>query len=720
MKRLRVVLAIVLVAGTVRAVQIIPPNPLQTMLWARFNSVMVIDTFMVAAALDGIVVFQGQIGSLEFTPVKHLFLNSEAERQKRFDSVLLVQTAAGVIYFFDLHSLPDLEPLGSIDLEPGANDFVLRGSDMYISFGFDGIRRYRLTNYQSAQLIDSSILGVNYRQIDLVGDTLYAVDSYNGLLRYKIDGNGFGTFLDFLYLPFQAYTFHAVDSSLVIASRNNVLLIADRRTSPPIITDSVPLLVTPTRLLAASGYVVVLDSATQFGQIVFLDETPNGLAQLEEAAEANMRGHITSIAGRPYVVLPARQGGVLLFDVDDFQSYSAAPIPAIRQRGGVTAVVMHQGQLLVGGERNAIDVYTMTGTGLPVFQRTLFAGLNQVASMDQVGDSLLVLYPQLRRALMFQVEPDTTIYRGAYFIDTLEFSGIRFNSQKIDTLRSYATYGAGKVGLYTISDSNEVNFAGNIDVFGNVSDVEFLDTILVIATGKGLWVYRIYPDFTAEYRQTIGLEYGIGEVISYNGYLMVCSGNKVLRLDPSDVVNPVVAKLAELPSMNEIYHASIVGRRMYLAGQGGIVVLDVSVEPFSILAYGGRDGVRIAFENGFAAVSTGVSLHIYDLRGLPTAVADHPYVIPKGFVLDQNYPNPFNPSTTIRFTLPHRSPVQLELFNILGERVATLVDGVLSAGEHTIVWDGTNFSGSRAAAGVYLYRLTAALQSEVRKMILLK
>jgi len=720
MKRIQFMLAIGLMAGTVRAAQIIPPNPLHTMLWGKFNSVMVFDTFMVAAAHDGIVVFQNQVGSLEFAPVKHVFLNSEAERQKRFDSVLLVQTAAGVIHFFNLHSLPNIESLGSIDLEPGANDFALRGSDLYVSFGFDGIRRYRLVGYQSAQLIDSSLLGVNYRQIDLVADTLYAVDSYNGILRYKVDGNGFGTFLDFLYLPFQAYTFHVVDSSIVIASRNNILLIADRRTSPPIVTDSVPLLVTPTRLLAYSNYVIVLDSTTLFGQIVFLDQTPNGLAQLEEAPEANLRGHIASIAGKPYVVLPARLGGMLLFDVDDFRSYSAAPVAAIRQRGGITGLVMHHGQMLVGGQRNAIDVYDMTSAGLPIFRRTLFTGLNQIASMEQVGDSLLVLYPQLRRALMFQVEPDTTIYRGAIFIDTLEFNGIRFNGQKIDTLRSYAAFGNGKVGLYTVSDSNEVNFAGNIEVIGGVSDVEFLDTILVIATGKGLWVYRIYPDFSAEYRQTIGLEYGVGEVVSYHGYLMVCSGNKILRLDPNDVVNPIAATMAQLPSLNEIRHVSIVGQRMYVAGQGGIVVLDVSVEPFRILAYGGRDGVRIAFENGFAAVSTGVSLNVYDLRGLPTTVTDHPYLIPKGFALEQNYPNPFNPTTRIQFTLPERSYVQLDLFNILGERVTTLLDGVLAAGEHTVVWDGTNFSGCRAAAGIYLYRLTAGLQSEVRKMVLLK
>lgn len=321
---------------------------------------------------------------------------------------------------------------------------------------------------------------------------------------------------------------------------------------------------------------------------------------------------------------------------------------------------------------------------------------------------------------MFQFEPDTTIYRGALYIDTMEYSGIRYNGNKIDTLRSYATYGDGKVGLHTISDSNDVNFAGNIDVIGGVSDVEFLDSLLVIATGKGLWVYRIYPDFSAEYRQTIGLPYGVGDLVAYNGYLMVCSANKLLKLDPTNVVNPIAATMAELPSLNEIRHATVVGNRMYVVGQGGLVVLDLTVEPFAILAYGGRDGIRIAYENGFAAVSSGVSLHIYDLRGLPTSVNDRPLLLPSGFALDQNYPNPFNPATTIRFTLPTRAHTRLELFNILGERVRTLVDAERSAGEHRITWDGTNGAGHHVAAGIYLYRLSAGTQSETRKMLLLK
>jgi chitinase len=76
--------------------------------------------------------------------------------------------------------------------------------------------------------------------------------------------------------------------------------------------------------------------------------------------------------------------------------------------------------------------------------------------------------------------------------------------------------------------------------------------------------------------------------------------------------------------------------------------------------------------------------------------------VPQGFSLDQNYPNPFNPSTVVRYTLPQEAQVTLEVYNILGQRVAVLVDGVQGAGSHETVFQSDNLS-----SGVYLYRLTA-------------
>ena len=85
--------------------------------------------------------------------------------------------------------------------------------------------------------------------------------------------------------------------------------------------------------------------------------------------------------------------------------------------------------------------------------------------------------------------------------------------------------------------------------------------------------------------------------------------------------------------------------------------------------------------------------------------------LPDGFVLGPNYPNPFNPATVIPYELAASAHVRLEVFNLLGQRVATLVDGYQAAGSHTAVWTATNAAGQAVSAGVYLYRLTAASTS---------
>ncbi|NOQ97944.1 MAG: T9SS type A sorting domain-containing protein [Calditrichae bacterium] len=85
------------------------------------------------------------------------------------------------------------------------------------------------------------------------------------------------------------------------------------------------------------------------------------------------------------------------------------------------------------------------------------------------------------------------------------------------------------------------------------------------------------------------------------------------------------------------------------------------------------------------------------------------------FRLAQNYPNPFNPSTTIAFDLKQASGVTLEVFNTLGQSVATLVNDKMTAGSHEVTFDASNL-----ASGVYLYRLTADELTLTKKMMLMK
>jgi len=88
---------------------------------------------------------------------------------------------------------------------------------------------------------------------------------------------------------------------------------------------------------------------------------------------------------------------------------------------------------------------------------------------------------------------------------------------------------------------------------------------------------------------------------------------------------------------------------------------------------------------------------------------------PHQFALSQNYPNPFNPTTNISFNIPFASDVTLEVFNMQGQRVATLVNGMTSAGSHTVTFNAENLS-----SGIYMYRLTAGSFVQTNKMMLVK
>ena len=90
-------------------------------------------------------------------------------------------------------------------------------------------------------------------------------------------------------------------------------------------------------------------------------------------------------------------------------------------------------------------------------------------------------------------------------------------------------------------------------------------------------------------------------------------------------------------------------------------------------------------------------------------------VVPKEYSLYQNYPNPFNPSTTIKFDLPESSEVNLTVYNILGEKVITLVNGMKKAGYHSV-----EFNAGNIASGMYIYRLQTPNFIQTKKMLLLK
>ena len=105
----------------------------------------------------------------------------------------------------------------------------------------------------------------------------------------------------------------------------------------------------------------------------------------------------------------------------------------------------------------------------------------------------------------------------------------------------------------------------------------------------------------------------------------------------------------------------------------------------------------------------------------PTSVGDGlSPKLPDSYRLAQNYPNPFNPATIIEYSLPTRAFVTIEIFNVIGQRVRTLLDEPKSPGTYLVEWNGKDDMGSSLSTGVYFYRFKTGEVALTKKMLLLK
>lgn len=148
--------------------------------------------------------------------------------------------------------------------------------------------------------------------------------------------------------------------------------------------------------------------------------------------------------------------------------------------------------------------------------------------------------------------------------------------------------------------------------------------------------------------------------------------------------------------------------------------LNASVTQFSYNLF--HDYAVVIDQNGIirykqAGINIGEIQSVIDDLLMPSPVEDSNSRQIK-FELQQNYPNPFNPQTQIGFTLDRRQHINIEIFDITGKRVKTLLNEELASGRHQVYWDGRNSDFEFVAAGVYFYSLKGESAAMTKKMLL--
>jgi hypothetical protein len=130
----------------------------------------------------------------------------------------------------------------------------------------------------------------------------------------------------------------------------------------------------------------------------------------------------------------------------------------------------------------------------------------------------------------------------------------------------------------------------------------------------------------------------------------------------------------------------------------------------------------IAFSGNYAGTFYLDDIRLVAATPPPVTVVEeeHTPALPQSFSLSQNFPNPFNSETVIRFALPESGEVELAVYNLAGQEVVKLVQGVREVGSYTVRWDGRDGRGKELASGGYLYRLRAGERVETRKLVLVR
>ena len=148
-------------------------------------------------------------------------------------------------------------------------------------------------------------------------------------------------------------------------------------------------------------------------------------------------------------------------------------------------------------------------------------------------------------------------------------------------------------------------------------------------------------------------------------------------------------------------------------------IIDVSeMEEFSFytMAKGGFSAIA---QNGIAPYPQ-IGSPRFKLMITANTVGTENISLPNKFTLNQNYPNPFNPTTTLRYDIPETGLVSINIYDMLGRQVKTLINQTQDAGYRSIIWDATNDYGKPVSAGIYLYQIQAGEYISTKKMVLLK
>ena len=273
-------------------------------------------------------------------------------------------------------------------------------------------------------------------------------------------------------------------------------------------------------------------------------------------------------------------------------------------------------------------------------------------------------------------------------------------------------------------------YQGKIYLIGGADAVGFSDKLEIYDIGTNTWSSGA-PLPVATQTDAVVKD---GKIYTMGGY----NGSVLDAIYEYDIASNSWSQIGTMPSATSAHTMAISGDHIYVLGDFAdlnrvmrYTISDGSWVDYETNMVGRRHASatiakdKLYYVAGNASRSNGTYqrfriVQSIDLTAPTTTSLTPDQVVPTALYLEQNFPNPFNPSTSIRFSLFESTQVEVSIFNVRGQVVRVLKEGLLEQGDHDLVWDGKNSDGQLLPSGQYVYSLRTKAGSTAKKMIMLR
>ncbi len=636
-----------------------------------------------------------------------------------FDQRLAVLTEEDEIILLDISNPLELEFLGSFTPEWEIWDLELMGDNLYAAVEYYGIARYDVSNPDNITFTDSSMYGIRVIDLQVKDSILLALDNYNGMLLYQPESD-FTSPVSEILLPRPAISFSVQDDSIYAGINTTGYMVSALHSAI-----SGEYLETRDSHLRADHVrrtgtgIVIANSVSGFE--VYHDHGDHISSHLFPVIGTAGEAELFEFEGQDFVTYPHYNNGLAAYNLNDpYQIQINYPALVLANPGPVTQLEFVNSRLHTIGTNNWYEIYSLDNPESPVRTGTMINPPYTPAGMVTRGDTIYIadyytnlIFPAVDNGIG-NPELQPPFFAIANVIDR-PFIEESFMGE--DDLY-YCLSGDYIVG--TFRNRYGINTSPIAWVFEDeILSAKLFDTVLIAGLfNSSLCVYTINEKYELSLVTEEIVNGRVRDIIR-NDMLLYLGANGLITASLSEDL--LLTEVHTSTETGTVYQLKRQNDWLYCAAQNGLFIFDIATGVPQLLFSGGESAQMLSVEGTLFAASDSRSVKVYSLP--VTGIDDNDIQLPRLTAPKiTGYPNPFNPEITLVLKNFSGSldPIAVDVFDVLGRKIRSLSSDRRMAGNRSVVWDGKDESGQKAASGVYFIRAHDETQSAVFKAVLMK